>query len=434
MISRSLAAALALAATLFTAAGRPAAAQSSGTPFYSRGAVYFDWQGSRYTDGMLYNQVSLRVKFDLIARPGQGWTLTLDARDRLGLAGSARNDAIVYNARLTYDKAGSPFTLMLGQMNLYDTAGIGSLLGGAAALKVVRGFSVGGYGGLQSSPYISRLDAKYLKAGAFVRWLGPKGRTVSLGYNQLFYGGQIERRFLYANAFTGIDKVFSFYGDAEYELGGHVAGENRLSRLFGTARVDLGRWADLSASFSQGKGLDFHRYLLEASQDPSLFDQNIERYYYSNYASVRLSLKPTSRLRLSVSRQRSEQKDQGVLNHTWRFTASAVNLLARGLSFTGDYAMNRGDLSESDSYRISATKDFGRFSLTGGYSSTYNGLRYDPNGGDPQILHLADARNVSLGTLVRIGRGLTASIEYGGFLQSGLSEHFLFVRLIYRTR
>jgi hypothetical protein len=60
-------------------------------------------------------------------------------------------------------------------------------------------------------------------------------------------------------------------------------------------------------------------------------------------------------------------------------------------------------------------------------------MRLDSSGGDPQFIHLDDYRNVSLGTLIRIGRGLSASIEYGGFLQSGLNEHFLFVRLIYRS-
>ena len=138
-------------------------------------------------------------------------------------------------------------------------------------------------------------------------------------------------------------------------------------------------------------------------------------------------------VRLSVSRQESRQNDLGISNHTWRFGASAWNILGQGLSVVGNYALNRGDLSESDTYYISLGKDFGRLSLTGSFSNSFNGLSIDPSGGDPQIIHLDDFRNVSLGMLIQLGRGLSASIEYGGFLQSGLNEHFFFVRLIYRS-
>lgn len=423
---------LVLAAALLLPGAR-LAGQSSGTSFYQRGTVYLDWNGSRYSDGTLFNQVSLRVRFDLISRPGQGWTLTVDARDRLGIRGETTNQLILYNARLTYDKAGSPFYLAVGQMNLYDTAGIGALLGAMAGFKLGPDFLLGAYGGFESTPYINRLDTKYLKAGAYVRWLGPQGRTIGLTFNHLRYDGSVERQYAYANVFIPVEKILVFYGDAEYDLGSHVASENRLSRLFGNIRLDLGRWVDLTASTSSGKGLDFHRYLVEASQDPTLFNQNIERFYYTGYSGVRLSLKPTPTVRLSVSRQESRQKDLNVRNHTWRFGASAWNILGQGISVVGDYALNRGDLSESDTYYISLTKDFGRFSLNGSFSNSFNGMRLDSSGGNPQFVHLVDHRNISLGALIRVGRDLSASIEYGGFLQSGLNEHFLFFRLIYRS-
>jgi hypothetical protein len=422
-----------LGAALF-ASWIPLAGQTAGSGFYQRGTVYFDWYGSRYSDGTFFNQISARFRFDLISRPGQGWTLTLDARDRVGIRGRTTNQAILYNARLTFDKAGSPFYLSLGQMNLYDTAGIGALLGGVAGFKVGRDLLAGAYGGLESTPYINRLDAKYFKAGAFVRWLGPKGRTLGLSFNHLAYDGRTERQYAYANIFLPVERVLVVYGDAEYEMGNHVDGTNRLSRLFGNVRLDLGRWADLTASYSSGRGLDFHSYLIAASQDPTIYDQNVERFYYTGYYGVRLSIKPTATLRLSVSRQQSEQKDLGILNHTWRFGASAWNILGQGISIVGDYALNRGDLSESDTYYVSLTKDFGRFSLNGSFSNSFNGLRFDSSGGEPSVIHLNDARNVSLGALVRVSRSLSASIEYGGFLQSGLNEHFLFVRLIYRSR
>lgn len=422
-----LAAALLLPATRLT--GQPAA-----SAFYQRGTIYLDWNGSRYEDGTLFNQVSARFKFDLINRPGQGWTLSVDARDRLGIRGGTTNQVILYNARLTYDKPGSRFYLSLGQMNLYDTAGIGALLGGLAGIKLGRDLLAGAYAGLESTPYISRLDTKYLKAGTFLRWLGPQGRTVALTFNHLRYDGKAERQYAYINVFLPARKTLVIFGDAEYELGSHVAGENRLSRLFGNARLDLGRWADLTASYSAGKGLDFHRYLLEAAQDPTLFNQDVERFFYSSYYGIRLSLKPATGVRLSVTRQESFQRDLDIRNHTWRFGASAWNLLGQGLSITGNYSLNRGSLSESDAYYVSLAKDFGRFSLNASFSNTFNGLRFETGPGDPQPIHLTGHRNVTLGTLVRVSRDLSASIEYGGFLQSSLNEHFLFVRLIYRSR
>ncbi|HSA96262.1 MAG TPA: hypothetical protein VLJ16_09435 [Acidobacteriota bacterium] len=409
------------------------AAQTPSSSFYQRGTVYLDWNGSRYSDGTMFNQVSVRLKFDLIDQPGQGWTLTVDARDRVGFRSQTDNQVILYNARLAYDKPGSRFTLALGQMNLYETAGIGALLGGMAGFKPSRDILIGAFGGIESTPYISRLDTRYLKAGAFVRWLGAQGRTIGLTFNHLRYNGDVERQFAYANVFLPFRKVLVIYGDAEYELGGHVAAADRLSRLFGNVRLDLGRYVDLTASYSSGRGLDFHRYLLEASQDPTLFGQDIERFYYTSYYGARLSLKPVRTVRLSVSRQESRQKDLGISNHTWRFGASAWNIFGQGLSVVADYALNRGDLAESDTYYASLAKDFGRFSLNGSFSNSFNGLRIDPGSGDPLIVHLADHRNVSLGALVRLGRGLSASLEYGGFLQSGLNEHFLFFRLIYRS-
>jgi len=432
-VRRAMPARLLVAAGLLLSAAR-LPAQYPASSFYQKETIYLDWNGSRYSDGLFFNQVSARVKFVLIDPPGQGWTLDLDARDRVGIRDRTTNQLILYSARLTFDKPGSRFYLSLGQMNLYDTAGIGALLGGMAGFKIGRDFLVGAFGGLESTPYIARLDSKYYKAGAFARWLGPQGRTAGLTVSQLWFDGSVERRFAYGTVFLPVRKVLVFYGDAEYELGRHVAGTNRLSRLFGNIRLDLGSKADVTASYSSGKGLDFHRYLIEASQDPTLFNQDVERFYYSSYYGVRFSLKPVRGLRLSVARQESRQNDLGIVNHTWRFGASVWNFLMPGLSVVGNYALNRGDLSESDSYYVSLTKDLGRFSLNASFSNTFRGLRFDPVTGEPLPITIADYRNVALGTLIRLGRGLSASIEYGGFLSSGNNEHFLFFRLIYRSR
>src|SRR4030042_6312914 len=119
-------------------AGARLDAQTPGSGFYSRGEVYLDWNGSRYSDGMFFNQASVRVKFDLIDPPGQGWTLALDARDRVGIRDGATNQVILYSARLTFDKPGSRFVLSLGHMNLYDTAGVGSPPRGVGGVQPLR--------------------------------------------------------------------------------------------------------------------------------------------------------------------------------------------------------------------------------------------------------------------------------------------------------
>jgi hypothetical protein len=401
--------------------------------FYQKGTIYLDWLGTRSPDGTFFNQISARVRFDLISRPGTGWTFSLDARDRVGIVTNARNQAILYNARLTFDRPGSRFYLSLGQMNLYDSAGIGELMGGVAGVKIMPSLMIGGFGGLESSPYVNRIESNYLKFGGFLRWVGSMGKQLSLSYNQLRFQGKTERQYAYANVFYPIEKIFVLYGDAEYELGAHTASQNRLSRVFVNGRLDLSRWFDLTGTYSSGKGLDYHQFLIEATQDPSLNNQNIARFFYTSYYGGRLSFKPTPNVRLSVSREGSEQKDLNILNHTWRFSAAAWNLLGQGISVTGDYAVNRGDAAESNSYYASVTKEFGRFSLTGSISNTYNGVRIDSTSGTPQLIHLNDYQNVGASAFIRVGKSFWVSLEYNYYLQQAANQHFVFVRLIYKT-
>jgi hypothetical protein len=401
--------------------------------FYQRGTIYLDWLGTRASDGTFFNQVSARIRFDLISRPGTGWTFSLDVRDRVGLITNARNQAILYNARLTFDRPGSLFYLSLGQMNLYDSAGIGELMGGVAGIRITPSLMIGGFGGLESSPYVNRIETNYLKFGGFLRWVGSMGKQLSLSYNELRFQGKTERQYAYVNVFYPVEKIFFLYGDAEYELGAHTASQNRLSRVFVNGRLDLSRWFDLTGTYSSGKGLDYHQFLIEATQDPSLNNQNVARFFYTSYYGGRLSFKPTPNVRLSVSREQSEQKDLNILNHTTRFSASAWNLLGQGISVTGDYAVNRGSAAESNSYYASLTKEFGRFSLTGSISNTYNGVRIDSTSGTPQLIHLNNYQNVGASAFIRIGKSFWVSLEYNYYLQQAANQHFVFVRLIYRT-
>ena len=428
MKARQIKAALVLllaALPLFGATDPPA--------FYQKGTIYLDWLGTRSPDGTFFNQMSARVRFDLISRPGTGWTFSLDVRDRVGVVANARNQAILYNARLTYDRPGSLFYLSLGQMNLYDSAGIGELMGGVAGIRIMPSLMIGGFGGLESSPYVNQIESNYLKFGGFLRWVGSMGKQFSLSYNQLKFQVKTERQYAYANVFFPIEKIFVLYGDAEYELGAHTASQNRLSRVFVNGRLDLSRWFDFTGTYSSGKGLDYHQFLIEATQDPSLNNQNVARFFYTSYYGGRLSFKPTPNVRLSVSREVSEQKDLNILNHTWRFGAAAWNLLGQGISVTGDYAVNRGDTAESNSYYASLTKEIGRFSLTASISNTYNGVRIDSTSGTPQLIHLNDYQNVGASAFIRVGKSFWVSLEYNYYLQQAANQHFVFVRLIYKT-
>ena len=57
--------------------------------------------------------------------------------------------------------------MSLGQMNLYDTAGIGQLAGIMAGYKLGRFLSTGAYGGLANDIYSGKLNFNYQKYGVF---------------------------------------------------------------------------------------------------------------------------------------------------------------------------------------------------------------------------------------------------------------------------
>lgn len=397
-----------------------------------RGGIYLDWFGTQYEDNASSNQFSLRIKSELINKRGSGWNLLIDTRDRLRIGEAAKNQPLVYNARLNYEKTGKPIFLSLGQMNLYDTAGTGQLLGGAFGLKLRSNTLVGAYAGLASSVYISRIDGDYSKQGLFVRYSGGKGRRVVLSFNQLRFSGETERQYLYAGTLFPVSRKLFLYGNAEYEVASQVRKADRLSRMFVNVRWNPAEIIDVTGHFSLGKGLDFRQYLTETSQDPSLNDQELERFYYSKQYGLRVSLKPSKNWRFHVARRESEQKDLGVQNHTWRFGFSAMNLFKAGLSAYGSYSFNRGEISESDSYFISLTKDLGPASLNVSFTNTFNGIRYDSRSGTPTVFHLDDHKTMATHLFLSISRSLGLSAEYQYFLQKEQNQNLFFLRLILR--
>ncbi len=401
--------------------------------FYFRGGFYLDWYGSQFEGGDFYNQLSFRLKSELINRRGSGWSLLVDARDRLRLSQQGNNHVLLYDARLSFEKPGSRWYLSLGQMNLYDTAGIGQLLGGVLGVKVVPDLLLGAYAGLESSVYIDRVTDDYNKFGVFARYLGSKGRRASLSYNQGRYSGITERQYVYASSLFPFNKSLVLFGNLEYELASHVRSQDRLNRLFLNLRWDPAEFIDVAGHYSSGKGLDYHRYLIERSQDPTLNDKELERFYYSLFYGLRLSLKPNRSMRFYLARQESEQKDKNVRNHTWRFGASFLNIYFTGITAYGNYSLNRGEISESDSYYVSVTKDFGRVSWNVSFSNTFNGVRYDRRSGTPEILHLDDYKTISSYVFVSITRMFAVSAEYEYFLQKEADQHLFFLRLILRN-
>jgi hypothetical protein len=179
------------------------AGQENQKDFYLRGALYFDWFGAKYEGSDFFHQLSTRLRLEMINRRGDGWTFLLDTRDRLRLSAKSGNKFILYDARILFDKQRSPLFLSLGQMNLYDTAGIGQLMGGIVGYKVGRNLLLGGYGGLESSVYVNRLENDYQKFGVFARYQGSYGKRLSLSYNALKYSGSTERQYIYAGTMSG---------------------------------------------------------------------------------------------------------------------------------------------------------------------------------------------------------------------------------------
>jgi hypothetical protein len=409
----------------------PLQGKESSESFYFRGAFYLDWFGAKYQDSPFYNQLSARFKIELFNRRGTGWTFLLDTRDRFRF-NNANNQLLVYDARLIFEKPENRFSFSVGQMNLYDTAGIGQLLGGVLGYKLFSDLLVGGYAGLESNIYVDRLEKDYYKFGLFARYLGNLGKRFSLSFNHIHFLGKTEQQYVYASCMYPVKKFFVFYGNMEFQLARNVDKDDRLSRLFVNLRFDPTPYVDLTAFYSLGRGLDFHYHLLKSSQYPTLSDRELERYYYSMQYGFRLSAKPLQGLRVFLSRQEREQKDDGIKNHAWLFGFSAVNILNTSFSAHGDYTSNRGDISESDSYYFSISKDFGRISWQGSFSNTFNGLRFDYRSFAPQIIHLNDYMTLSTFFFITISRALAVSVQYEFLLQEESNQHSCFVRLIYR--
>jgi hypothetical protein len=398
-----------------------------------RGNLYLDWLGAKYEASEFFSQLSTRLKIDLIRRRGEGWTLALDTRDRIRFGeGANHHQLLLYNARLSYEKQQSRLFFSLGQMNLYDTAGIGQLFGTVLGYKLKPDLLLGGYAGLESSVYIDRLNNDYQKFGVFARYLGSLGKRFSLSYNHVRYSGTTERQYVYASAFYPVKKSLVLYGNFEYELSSNINNADRLSRIFLNARWDPIQLLDITANYSSGRGLDYHRQLIESSQNPALNDRKLERFYYSRYYGIRFSLKPSQGSRIYIGRQESEQRDDNVRNHTWRFGGSILNILKSGITAYGSYSINRGQISESDAYYISLTKDFGRLSWNVSVSNTFNGIRYDHSQGTAQLVHLSDYKTISTYFFIPISSAIAAAFEYEYFIQESSNQHLFFVRLMFR--
>lgn len=400
-------------------------------PFFIRGTFYQDWMGYKQGDNEFYSRLSSRLKLTLFNRPGNGWSAQVDVRSRSTLGEGGKSQVIIYDARLSFDSQKSKLFVSLGQMNLYDTAGIGQLTGGIAGYKVSKYLSFGGYMGFEPDLYNTKWDTDYLKFGAFARYIGPGARQFTISYNRLQYSGVEERQFIYSSFLLPVKGLVVFYGNLEYELGNIVKSEDRLSRFFLNGRFNLGKYVDITANISSGRGLDYHRFLLEQSQSPTLQPGGIERFYYNKTYGVRLSVKPVKHLRIYGERRESEQKDRGVRNHSNRFGFTAGNILDSGVSLYGNYTMNRGDASESDSYYASLSRSFGRLSCNISYASYYNGVRFAGDG-SPEIIYLPDRKTISAHFFLVVSRPLALSLQYAYAKQPDFGDHQFYVRVIYR--
>jgi hypothetical protein len=396
------------------------------------GALYIDWFRSAYQDGFSTSQLSTRVRLDAGKRPGTGWRFFMDARHRYNGSSETTNKLIVYDARVLYDEASSPFNLSLGQMNLYETAGVGQLAGGVLGVKVNPSWTIGGYGGLEPDIYSLSYNLDYLKYGVFAQYRGPAARSIAVSYNRLTYQSAVERQFLYGSGLVPIGNAAVIYGSAEYELGTGIAGADRLSHLFLNTRYSFTPAADVTGYYSSGRGLDYHQFLLEQSQTPDRNSAELERFYYTESYGVRFSLKPHRQVRIFVAQRESEQKDQGIRNHTTQLGASAWDIGGSGIGVYGSYNLNRGDASESDSYRVSLSRDFGPLSWTGYLSSTFNGVRFDATTGRPEIFHVPNQRTISNDFFFDVTDAFAVSVEHDLSRQGEEHENSLFFRMMLR--
>jgi hypothetical protein len=397
-----------------------------------KGALYIDWFRSAYQDGLSTSQMSTRLRLDAGKRPGRGWRLFLDARHRYNGSSETANKLIVYDARILYDDASKPLSVSLGQMNLYETAGVGQLAGAAVSVRMNPSWSLGGYGGLEPNIYELTYDLDYLKYGVFAQYRGANARSISLSYNRLSFQGASERQFLYGSGLVPVGKSAVVYGSAEYELGPGISGADRLSHLFLNARYSFSPAADLTGHYTSGRGLDYHQFLLEQSQSPDRSSAELERFYYTESYGARFTFKPWRQLRLFVAQRESEQKDQGIRNHTTQLGASAWDLGGTGIGLYGSYDVNRGDASESDSWRVSVSRDFGPVAWTGYLSSTFNGVRFDAATGRPVIVHLPDQRTISNDFVFDVTESFAVSVEHDLFRRGEEHESSLFFRTMFR--
>ena len=418
---------------LFLLAAVPGAAADKAKSFFWQGSFYQDWMGFKGDGEAMYSRLSTRLNLALWNRPGNGWTVFFDVRNRFAAGEGVANQLLVYDARLAYDSLQSPIFFSLGMMNLYDTAGIGELAGIMAGYKFGRYLAAGVYGGLQSDIYSGKFDSGYQKFGIFTRYAGPGARQLSLSYNLVRFESRNERQSIHAGLLLPLGRFLILFGNGEYELNGNTAAADRLSRLFVNARANLSRYADVTASYSSGRGMDYHQFLLEQSQDPGLQNSEIERFYYNKTYGVRFSLTPLKNLRFHVSRQESELQDAGIRNHTTGFGFAAADLLGSGISLYGNYNLNRGDASEADTYFLSASRSFGKLSLSVSYANFFNGVRFAADG-TPQVIRieLPEQQTFSGDLFLALNRTLAVSLDYSFLYQAEYSDHQFFVRLILR--
>jgi hypothetical protein len=409
------------------------AAEESVKTFYWRGALYQDWMGFMSGSEELFSRLSTRLNLTLWNKPGSGWTVSLDMRNRFASGEGVENRFIIYNARLAYDSLRSKFFMSLGLMNLYDTAGIGQLAGIMAGYKLSRFLSAGAYGGLENDIYSGKLGLNYQKFGIFTRYLGSGARQFAVSCNLVRFENKVERLFVYSSLLLPLGKFLIIYGNGEYELNGGTAAADRLARLFVNARVNLTSYADVTASYSSGRGMDYHQFLLEQSQDPGSQHGEIERFYYNNSYGLRFSLTPLKHLRFHVSRQESELRDAGIKNHTTGFGLSAGNIFRSGISLYGNYNLNRGDSSEADTYYLSAARDFGKLTVNLSYANFFNGVRFSA-AGTPQIIRieLPKQQTFSGDLFLALNPTVAVSLNYSYMYQTDYSDHQFFVRIIFR--
>ena len=233
-----------------------------------------------------------------------------------------------------------------------------------------------------------------------------------------------------SSPFAGRSTIF---GNMEYELGQGIRTEDRLSRLFLNARLDVSRYVDVTGFFSSGRGLGFPQLCPRPLPGPSAPGQGsravfLQRAVWGQGGDQTREEPETARVPAGEPAEGpghiQSHLEAGRFGHRHH---EERRLRLRGLLLqSGQPVGIRFLLSVAE-------PDFRAGILLSSPSPIpTTACGSCPRAGNPQIIHLDGYKTISANVFVPLTRRLSISAEYSYFLQKNANEHQFFVRLLFR--